>query len=185
MAGMLTLNELRRPSVAGEIDTVVACFPDMQGRLVGKRFQAEYLPRRRLRGNPRLRLSARQRHRHGAGAGLRRRQLGKGLRRLRHEARPGDAPAHPVAAGDRAGPLRHPRPPSSRAGRAQPARHACRRRSRGSARKACRLISPPSSSSICSTRPTSRRRRRPGAASRPPAPTSRTITSSRPPRRRG
>ena len=27
---------------AGEIDTVVACFPDMQGRLVGKRFQAEY-----------------------------------------------------------------------------------------------------------------------------------------------
>jgi len=27
---------------AGEIDTVVVCFPDMQGTLVGKRFQAEY-----------------------------------------------------------------------------------------------------------------------------------------------
>ena len=26
----------------GEIDTVVVCFPDMQGRLVGKRFQAEF-----------------------------------------------------------------------------------------------------------------------------------------------
>ena len=27
---------------AGEIDTVVVCFPDMQGRLIGKRFQAEF-----------------------------------------------------------------------------------------------------------------------------------------------
>ncbi|MGH7106868.1 MAG: glutamine synthetase, partial [Acetobacteraceae bacterium] len=26
----------------GAIDTVLACFPDMQGRLLGKRFQAEY-----------------------------------------------------------------------------------------------------------------------------------------------
>ena len=27
---------------ADEIDTIVACFPDMQGRIVGKRFQAGY-----------------------------------------------------------------------------------------------------------------------------------------------
>ena len=42
MAGMLTLKELQQGVGAGEIDTVVACFPDMQGRLIGKRFQAEY-----------------------------------------------------------------------------------------------------------------------------------------------
>ena len=39
MAGILTLKELQEAVRAGEIDTVVACFPDMQGRLVGKRFQ--------------------------------------------------------------------------------------------------------------------------------------------------
>ena len=42
MAGILTLKELQEAVRAGEIDTVVACFPDMQGRLIGKRFQAEY-----------------------------------------------------------------------------------------------------------------------------------------------
>ncbi len=42
MPGMLTFKELQQAVGAGEIDTVIACFPDMQGRLVGKRFQAEY-----------------------------------------------------------------------------------------------------------------------------------------------
>ena len=42
MSGNLTLDELRQAAGAGEIDTVVVCFPDMQGRLVGKRFQAEF-----------------------------------------------------------------------------------------------------------------------------------------------
>ena len=42
MPGMLTMKELQAAVSAGEIDTVVACFPDMQGRLVGKRMQAEY-----------------------------------------------------------------------------------------------------------------------------------------------
>ena len=42
MSGNLTLNELKKAVGAGEIDTVVVCFPDMQGRLVGKRFQAEF-----------------------------------------------------------------------------------------------------------------------------------------------
>jgi glutamine synthetase len=40
--GMLTMADLRGAVGAGEIDTVVVCFPDMQGRLVGKRMQAEY-----------------------------------------------------------------------------------------------------------------------------------------------
>src|SRR6187402_3632731 len=42
MSGNLTLDELKKAVGAGEIDTVVVCFPDMQGRLVGKRFQAEF-----------------------------------------------------------------------------------------------------------------------------------------------
>jgi hypothetical protein len=31
MAGLLTLKELEKEAAAGKIDTVVACFPDMQG----------------------------------------------------------------------------------------------------------------------------------------------------------
>jgi glutamine synthetase len=42
MSGILTLDALREAVAIGGIDTVVVCFPDMQGRLVGKRFQAEY-----------------------------------------------------------------------------------------------------------------------------------------------
>ena len=42
MAGNLSFDQLQEAVRDGEIDTVVACFPDMQGRLVGKRFQAEY-----------------------------------------------------------------------------------------------------------------------------------------------
>ncbi|MEM9148739.1 MAG: glutamine synthetase family protein [Pseudomonadota bacterium] len=42
MAGKLDLNTLRKAVEEGEIDTVVAALPDMQGRLMGKRFQAEF-----------------------------------------------------------------------------------------------------------------------------------------------
>ena len=42
MAGMLTLDQLKKAVGAGEIDTVLAVQVDMQGRLMGKRFQAEY-----------------------------------------------------------------------------------------------------------------------------------------------
>ncbi len=42
MAGAMTLDELRRAVAAGEIDTVVVAQIDMQGRLMGKRFQAEF-----------------------------------------------------------------------------------------------------------------------------------------------
>jgi glutamine synthetase len=41
-AGMLTLDDLRKEGEAGTIDTVVAAFTDMQGRLFGKRIQVEY-----------------------------------------------------------------------------------------------------------------------------------------------
>jgi glutamine synthetase len=42
MAGNLSLDELKKAVKAGTIDTVVVAMVDMQGRLIGKRFQAEY-----------------------------------------------------------------------------------------------------------------------------------------------
>jgi glutamine synthetase len=41
-AGMLTFEELKQEITAGTIDTVVTAMVDLQGRLVGKRFHAEY-----------------------------------------------------------------------------------------------------------------------------------------------
>lgn len=40
--GKITLEELKREVAAGAIDTVVAAMVDMQGRLIGKRFHAQY-----------------------------------------------------------------------------------------------------------------------------------------------
>ena len=37
-----SLDALKADVKAGTIDTVLCCFPDMQGRLIGKRFQAEF-----------------------------------------------------------------------------------------------------------------------------------------------
>ncbi|UWR21147.1 glutamine synthetase family protein [Sulfitobacter sp. S190] len=40
MPGMLSFDDLKQAVADGSIDTVLACFPDMQGRLMGKRFHA-------------------------------------------------------------------------------------------------------------------------------------------------
>lgn len=42
MAGNLTLDELKKAVASGEIDTVLAVLVDMQGRLMGKRFHADF-----------------------------------------------------------------------------------------------------------------------------------------------
>ncbi|MFT6915708.1 MAG: glutamine synthetase [Motiliproteus sp.] len=42
MKAMLTLEELKQEFATGNIDTVLACMVDMQGRLMGKRFHADY-----------------------------------------------------------------------------------------------------------------------------------------------
>ena len=42
MAGKLTLDDLKQAVADGRIDTVIAAQVDMQGRLMGKRFQAEF-----------------------------------------------------------------------------------------------------------------------------------------------
>ena len=40
--GMLTVEDLTRLVAAGEMDTVVVAFTDVYGRLVGKRFDADF-----------------------------------------------------------------------------------------------------------------------------------------------
>ncbi len=42
MPGNLTLDALKEQVSAAQIDTVITAFPDMQGRLMGKRFHAEF-----------------------------------------------------------------------------------------------------------------------------------------------
>ena len=42
MSGNLTMAELKADTASGKIDTVLACFTDMQGRLIGKRFHAQF-----------------------------------------------------------------------------------------------------------------------------------------------
>src|SRR5881227_4419174 len=39
---MLSLDELRSDVESGAVDTVIACFTDLQGRLMGKRLDAEF-----------------------------------------------------------------------------------------------------------------------------------------------
>ena len=39
---LLSFDQLKRAAASGEIDTVLVCMVDMQGRLVGKRFQVEF-----------------------------------------------------------------------------------------------------------------------------------------------
>ena len=41
MSGSLTFEALTQQVADGNIDTVLVCFPDMQGRLMGKRFHAQ------------------------------------------------------------------------------------------------------------------------------------------------
>jgi glutamine synthetase len=42
MAGNLDIAELKQLVASGDIDTVLVCFPDMQGRLIGKRITGHY-----------------------------------------------------------------------------------------------------------------------------------------------
>jgi glutamine synthetase len=42
MSGRIDLEELKRLVADGDVETVIAVFPDMYGRLVGKRFNAQY-----------------------------------------------------------------------------------------------------------------------------------------------
>ena len=123
-AGMLTLEELKREIAAGTIDTVVAAMVDMQGRLIGKRFHAQFF------------ADSGHEETHGCNyllgvdiemepvPGYKADELGKGLRRLRPQARHGDAAAHALAPRHRAGDLRRARSSHPRGRAALAARHA-------------------------------------------------------------
>jgi glutamine synthetase len=52
MGTMLSLEELREDVAAGTVDTVIACFTDMQGRLMGKRLDAEFFLDEQAAGHP-------------------------------------------------------------------------------------------------------------------------------------
>jgi glutamine synthetase len=58
MPGTMTFDALKTAVANGEIDTVLVAGIDMQGRLVGKRFHAAVLRRRRLGRDPLLQLSS-------------------------------------------------------------------------------------------------------------------------------
>src|SRR5438876_4767228 len=49
---MLSLDELRADVESGAVDTVIACFTDMQGRLMGKRLDAEFFLAESQAGHP-------------------------------------------------------------------------------------------------------------------------------------
>ena len=84
--GRLDGAALDRLIADGDVDTVLVVFPDLQGRLVGKRVTGHFW-RDQMHGGhgagPRVQLPPRGRRRHDAAVGLRVRELGAGLRRLR------------------------------------------------------------------------------------------------------
>ena len=94
---MLTFEDLKQDVATGAIDTVVVAFTDMQGRLMGKRLHAEFFVEEQEAGHAieGLQLPARPRHGDGSGRRVRDRELGAGLRRLRHRPRPGNDAALP------------------------------------------------------------------------------------------
>ena len=96
--GMLTLETLGALVGDGTIETVIVGFTDHYGRLMGKRFDAEFfLERHRRARHARLRLPADRRHGDGAGARLHVRELGARLRRRPPRARPRHAARRELA----------------------------------------------------------------------------------------
>ena len=69
------MEALKEKVAAGQIDTVITAIPDMQGRLMGKRFQAEFFLDSAWEENPLLQLPARDRSRNVYRGWLRFHQL--------------------------------------------------------------------------------------------------------------
>ena len=111
MAGNLTFDQLKKAVAAGDIDTVLACAVDMQGRLVGKRFLAKYF------------VESAYDETHGCNyllandidmepvPGYKAASWSKGYGDFVMKPDLVDDPQRAVAGKDRAGALRHPRPP--------------------------------------------------------------------------
>ena len=156
---MLSQTELESLVAAGEIDTVIVAFTDMQGRLTGKRISA--------------RLFVDDVAAHGAeccnyllavdvdmntvdGYAMSSWEAGYGDMVMTPDFT--TLRLHPVAAGHRAGDGR-PRLARRQPGRPGAAQHPARASSTGSPSGGWARSPPPSSSSWCSTTPTARRGR--------------------------
>ena len=152
MAGTLTLEELKKAVAGGEIDTVLVCMVDMVGRLVGKRFQAEFF------------VDGGHDETHGCDyllandidmepvPGYAAANWGKGYGDFVLEARPRRPCPDSLAGGHRAGALRRARPPPR--GRAASPRAILKRQIARLEAMGCAPSSPRSWSSTSSTRPT-------------------------------
>jgi hypothetical protein len=106
MAGNLTLDGLRKAVKAGEIDTVLVAGVDMQGRLMGKRFHAQFFVDGGWEETHCCNYLLAVDMEMNDGSGLQVVELAKGLWRLCDEARHVDAAGDAVAAGDGAGAVR-------------------------------------------------------------------------------
>ena len=99
---MLSFDELRAEVESGGIDTVVVAFTDMQGRLLGKRLHGEFFcdemtAEHEVEGcNYLLALDMEMEPIPGYEIASWERGYGD----FAHEARPRDAPPHPLARGD-------------------------------------------------------------------------------------
>ena len=92
----------------GRIDTLIVAITDMQGRLMGKRVQAQaFLERRDRPRRPLLHVPPRHGHGDEHARGLRPDELGDGLRRLDRRAGLGHAPRPALAREDGPRPVRH------------------------------------------------------------------------------
>ena len=146
----------------GDIDTVLVCFTDLQGRLIGKRVTGSLLlrggARRRWRDRG-VRLPARGRRRHDPAPGLRVRELGDGLRRLPLRPRLRHAARDPVAREDRARAVRPGRRHTGEPVEVSPRRILQRQLERAADARLHGEDAAPSSSSSCSASRTRRPRR--------------------------
>jgi glutamine synthetase len=94
-----TLAQLKADVASGVIDTVIVAFPDMQGRLIGKRFQAEFFLEGAIDETHACDYLMADDIDMEPVPWLRRGELGEGLWRFRHEARRNDADEMHLARG--------------------------------------------------------------------------------------
>ncbi len=97
MSSSYTIDDLRKDVAEGRIDTVLACQVDMQGRLMGKRFQAEYFVESAWKETHSCNYLIATDMEMETVSGLQGDELGKGLRRLYDEAGSFDLAPHSLA----------------------------------------------------------------------------------------
>jgi len=175
MPGNLSFNDLKKAVAAGTIDTVIVAMVDMQGRLIGKRFQAEFfLDGAHAEDGTAATICSPMNIDMEPVPGYAAASWDKGYGDFRHAARHDDLAALAVARRHRAGARRRARSSSPRYP-AFAARGCSNAKSRAEAAENARLSAPRSSSSICSTKATKTIHNKHTSSRRPPAITSRII----------